>query len=181
MNRVFVTALYLILPVTLAAVGHMVVVRLRLLSWLAHPVHLRWFGANKTWRGLVVMPVAGVLAMAAVRPLEQRWDELLLVHLAQKRWVLLGAALGAAYALFELPNSYLKRRLGIAPGAQAEQHRWLFFLLDHLDSLLGVAATYAVFLGGFPLPLLLAVLMGPAVHVAVNLALRACRLRATWF
>jgi len=32
---------------------------------------------------------------------------------------LVGFALGFAYVLFELPNSFIKRRLDIAPGKQA--------------------------------------------------------------
>ena len=51
----------------------------------------------------------------------------------------------------ELPNSYMKRRLGIAAGATPDKNRWLFTALDQIDSGIGVAVAYGLFLD---LPLL---------------------------
>ena len=50
----------------------------------------------------------------------------------------LGAAAGAAAELSELPNSFVKRRLGIAPGHTAKGVlSVVFYLWDQLDLLLG--------------------------------------------
>lgn len=52
---------------------------------------------------------------------------------------LIGCILGLAYMISELPNSFLKRRLGIGSGQKAQKHAWLFMLLDKSDSALGVS------------------------------------------
>jgi CDP-diacylglycerol--serine O-phosphatidyltransferase len=49
-----------------------------------------------------------------------------------------------AYVLFELPNSWLKRRMGIAPGASATRGAFVFTLLDKTDSALGVSLVFCV-------------------------------------
>lgn len=102
----------------------------------------RLLGDNKTVRGAVVMvaatslasglvglalggngPAARDLAPAAAHPLA---------------W---GALLGAGYVVGELPNSFLKRQLDVAPGAAARGPlRPLFWTVDQCDSLVGVLA-----------------------------------------
>jgi hypothetical protein len=102
----------------------------------------RVLGENKTLRGAVVMVAATMLcalvqAMVAAhaawaRPLE-------LVAFARVHPLAWGALLGAGYIAGELPNSFLKRQLGIAPGAGAAGGRGvIFWLVDQLDSLAGV-------------------------------------------
>jgi hypothetical protein len=54
----------------------------------------------------------------------------------------IGWIFGMAYVLFELPNSFIKRRMGIAPGASANRWRGLFTLLDKTDSALGVSLIF---------------------------------------
>src|SRR5688572_16056119 len=97
-------ALVLILSIPLIVAGglHMAVVTLNLLPGLKIPIHRGWFGANKTWRGVLVMPLAaalGVKIASALWPSEfGGWSSLSL-----------GFLLGLAYVLFELPNSFIKR------------------------------------------------------------------------
>ena len=98
-------ALILSVPLVIAGGLHMAVVTLDLLPALKIPIHQGWFGRNKTWRGLILMPVAaalGVMLAASVWPAQfGGWNP-----------VVLGVLLGLAYALAELPNSFVKRRLG---------------------------------------------------------------------
>ena len=48
------------------------------------------------------------------------------------------ALLGLAYVLAELPNSYVKRRLDIAPGQNSRGWKGrLFIVIDQIDSVLG--------------------------------------------
>src|SRR6185503_14476632 len=134
MVSALVTALILAVPPLVAGLLHMAVVRLDLLPALKRPIHARALGPNKTWRGMVVMPLAASVGVYLARSFERAAGDRMLVSLYDRSALLLGVALGLAYALFELPNSYFKRRLGIPPGKLPERRRWLFGLLDQTDS-----------------------------------------------
>jgi hypothetical protein len=105
------TDLLVFLPVLGAVVLHAPVLRFDLLKPLKRPIDggRGWFGANKTWRGALMMFTGVLLATGVV------W-ELMPDSLHEESWVVVGALIGAGTVLGELPNSYLKRRLGIAPG-----------------------------------------------------------------
>ncbi|MDO8329066.1 MAG: CDP-archaeol synthase [Fluviicoccus sp.] len=138
-------AWYLQLPVIVGGVLHMVVVTRDLWPSLKVPVWQSLFGANKTWRGMLFMPVLTALGACLLYPV----DPLLgsgSPFAGHALW-LAGAVAGIGYVLAELPNSFIKRRLGIAPGATPEQHKHFFILLDQLDSGIGVALAYVWFLG----------------------------------
>jgi CDP-diacylglycerol--serine O-phosphatidyltransferase len=86
---------------------HAPVLRYDLLKRLKRPISDRLFGSNKTWRGALVMFTGVFVATGVFWPLMP--DEL-------DSWPLAGALIGAGTVLGELPNSFLKRRLGIGPG-----------------------------------------------------------------
>jgi hypothetical protein len=123
------------------------------------------FGANKTARGFVVMLPATSVAFIAVGG----W----LVLAGRAVWAFgplgyaaLGLVAGVGFMAGELPNSFVKRQLGIAPGAPAKGAIAgpVFFLLDRLDSLLGmlIALTAVV-----PVPLwtiVYVLVVGPLLH-----------------
>lgn len=90
-----------------AWIAHAPVLRFDLLRPLKRPISTRLFGANKTWRGALVMFSGVFVATAVLWPVMP--DEL-------DSWPVAGALIGAAVVLGELPNSFMKRRLGIAPG-----------------------------------------------------------------
>ncbi len=177
MTSIVVTALYLSVPLLVSGLGHMAVVRWDLLSAWKRPMHERAFGANKTWRGLLVMPLLTIPGVWLGRFLDPPLEPMLLVSLRDAPLVPLGAGLGVAYILAELPNSWWKRRLGIPPGDLPERGRAFQLLVDQADSAVGCAAVYALLLGP-SLPLLIAlILVGPAVHLLANLGLYLVGLR----
>ena len=116
--------LLLFLPVVGALVLHAPVLRFDLFRSFKRPIDggrcfrgRRIFGDNKTWRGALVM-CSGCLVATV-----------LLWHLQSYRAALppavqaagpfgLGLPLGLGVVLGELPNSFLKRQAGIAPGAR---------------------------------------------------------------
>lgn len=116
-----------LLPVMIAGCVHMAIVTLNLLPWLAVPLNEQVFGRNKTWRGFIVVPLISLL----VGP------QCLGGNIANP--MLLGGVTGLGYMLGELPNSALKRRLGIPPGEQPTRYKGLFMFLDQADSGVGVA------------------------------------------
>lgn len=140
--------LYLAAPVFLAAVGHGFVLKFDWFKALKQPLDLgrtykgiRIFGDHKTWRGLALnlcfcllgAGVQGRLQGAGFLP---SWISLVDY---QKQGVEIGLLLGLGMTLGELPNSFLKRRLGIGPGQQGRgPWKVLFFLFDQLDLALGI-------------------------------------------
>jgi phosphatidylserine synthase len=146
--NVVLLALYLQIPVVIGGVLHMVIVKRNYLSALVIPIHQGWFGANKTWRGLFVVPLLTAFGGLCMMPLE--W---LLIQaigtslLSQWNLALLGFIAGVGYVLAELPNSFFKRRIGIEAGVVPEDKKYWFIALDQLDSALGVAIAYWLMLG----------------------------------
>lgn len=148
MVELLLWGLYLQLPVVCGGVWHMVIVRRDCLPLLRRPICLPLFGANKTWRGLLLVPPLTALGALLLWPLEYlfvalNWSS----PLADTSLLLAGAAAGLGYMLGELPNSLLKRRLGIAPGATPARHGRWFLWLDQLDSGIGAALAYGLYPG----------------------------------
>lgn len=174
-HYVFVPMLLLV-PAIVGGVLHSVVVRTGLLPWLAVPIQRRWFGVNKTWRGLVVMPVGCLLGEYLTIALEHGLPPDIrtgLQGLSPGMLVVCGLSLGLGYMLFELPNSFFKRRLGIAEGMLSENRhlRGWFLLMDQVDSVIGCLVVCRLFLGfGIPV-LLMAMLLGVGAHLLVNFSL----------
>ena len=96
--------------------------------------------------------------------------------------VLIGTLLGLAYSLFELPNSFIKRRIGIAPGKTTSGLKKIFFIfLDQADSIFGCCLVVCVF---FNLSLkfyFLYVIVGAITHIVINILLYLFKLRKNMF
>jgi len=129
----------------------------------------RIFGDNKTWGGFVVMvPAVGAACLLlglARAALPAGWSGGLW-PLSSPGYGLLGCWLGLGFMAGELPNSFVKRQLGIAPGA-APKHplgRGLCFLLDRLDSSAGAVLALALVLPAPAATCLAILLVGPGVH-----------------
>jgi CDP-2,3-bis-(O-geranylgeranyl)-sn-glycerol synthase len=128
----------------------------------------RLLGANKTVRGFVVMVPAAAAAFAALSALLGP-DDLAragLWRVSIAGYALLGGAAGFGFMAGELPNSFVKRRLGIPVGGTVE--RWpgaaAQFVVDRLDSGLGTLAAMSILV---PVPLatwVVALTMGPCIH-----------------
>ncbi len=127
--------LIVLLPLILSNVLHMLVVKYNYLKQLKYPVSKKLFGDNKTWRGVVVVPVSNALTLFCLS---------ILFQLSLKHAFLLGFILGLAYILFELPNSFIKRRLGIQPGAAFNYKGLSYSLIDKMDSAFGVCLVYVL-------------------------------------
>jgi CDP-diglyceride synthetase len=205
---------WLSLPVVIAGILHMVVVKKDWLPALKKPVDFgasiggeRIFGDNKTWRGFVVMiglsailgAVQGLVAgpwadqsgvacmsfdvltfrLGLEHPIfnlehpDPAWPSEL-----AKTYALVNAVLGLGYALGELPNSFLKRRVKIEPGKTGSGALGaLFFVLDQADSVLA-ALGLGLLAFGYPLAVfLVGSLVLTLVHLALNATLYLLRVR----
>jgi hypothetical protein len=124
---------WVFLPVLGAPVAHGPVLRSDLAPGLKRPICARLFGENKTWRGALVMTTGTTLAavtLARVPAYRRRLPE----PVTDVNPVIVGALLGFASWIGELPNSFIKRRIGIPPGEQLHSPVGLLFsIVDQAD------------------------------------------------
>jgi CDP-2,3-bis-(O-geranylgeranyl)-sn-glycerol synthase len=129
----------------------------------------RLFGDNKTLAGFMVLPLAVGLSFGLLRltgdGLAAEWRRGLW-PLSAAGFGLLGCWTGIGFMAGELPNSFVKRQLGVAPGAApaGSLARLACFTADRLDSLAGAFLAQALVVEvslGYAACILL---VGPGLH-----------------
>lgn len=201
MGHFVAQALWLSVAVVATGVFHMVVVKVGWWRGLAVPLDggrslggVRIFGDNKTWRGVVVMTLGCALFGALQGLLGGGWAQasgvacLDFARIGARAgsgavafaagYALVCGVCGLGYVLGELPNSFLKRRIGITPGKTSRGVIGTFFLLlDQSDSV--IAALLLVWLI-FPLDgrvAIAGVIVLSAVHLGLNGAMYLGKLK----
>ena len=138
----------------------------------------RIFGENKTVRGFLMMVPAGAIAFAALGGSAPAaigiWP------LSTLEYAALGALAAAGFMAGELPNSFVKRQLDIAPGSarHGSVAPALQFLVDRLDSGLGMLLVVSL---AVPTPWLtwaVVLLVGPAIHWSFSVVMFRLGLKA---
>ncbi|HET6900790.1 MAG TPA: CDP-archaeol synthase [Vicinamibacteria bacterium] len=159
-------------PLLLGFVCHGLCIKTGFLRGLARPLDAgaRWrgrrvFGDNKTYRGIVVVAIGTGLG-----------------YLALGRFPFgFGLLVGAAAMCAELPNSFLKRQLEIAPGGQARGPRGaVFHVLDQIDVTVGAWLVLALRVRPTPALVLASLAFIFVTHQAITVAGYALGMRATW-
>ncbi|MDR1798180.1 MAG: CDP-archaeol synthase [Clostridiales Family XIII bacterium] len=145
------------------------------------------FGPAKTWRGLALYTLCGAFwgglwyGLCRVAPAVHAHNLFFERREATPAYgILVGLLLGLAYAVFELPNSFLKRRFGVGASESAAKPvpRALFFLLDQTDSVIGCLLLFQALCARLTAARFFAwLLLGALVHVLVNLALYGLKIR----
>ena len=189
-----ILSLYLtLMPVILAGVANMIFCKSSLLDSVNQPIDAgrllgdgrRLFGANKTWKGFWGMVVWGLLAQLVWSYFLASQPDLEKLHLIYAHYpnnlatnFPLGILLGLAYVVFELPNSYLKRRLDISPGKTAKDAwKYPFILLDQIDSLIGILLVLHLYISLDWAQVIGLLLVGTLTHLGVNRLLYLAKLR----
>lgn len=178
------------LPVILAGIMNMLFVKTKLYSKIKFPIDggkkfrdgKRFLGENKTWAGFFGMILSGALSQLLWGFVCLKIPEICYIYFYFDNTPLFnlaaGAAMGLAYVLFELPNSFIKRRLDIPSGKTVGGAKGcIFFLIDQVDSLFGVAAVYEAL---YPMPFwqyILYILLGAVTHIWINSILYAAKIR----
>jgi hypothetical protein len=169
-------ALFLIPAFVLAGLLHSLWLHNRLSQFLAIPLDGgRMFrgrpilGANKTLRGFVMIPAAALAfaALAAIISVPQGVPPATLWQLTPAGYAALGAWAGFGFMAAELPNSFVKRQLGILPG-QAPASRLtkaICFTIDHIDSIIGMLAAVTVAVRTPWMTWLWVLILGPSIHL----------------
>lgn len=129
----------------------------------------RLFGDHKTVRGLVVVVPAASVTLLVLSQVALVGPSMLargIWQLSPGRYALLGLIAGLGFMLGELPNSFIKRQLGVPPGGApaGSLARALSGTLDRLDSTLGMLLAISL-LVPTPWPMWFYVCaVGPTIH-----------------
>ena len=189
-----ITAIYAtLMSVILAGILNMLFVKTGLFRELYVPMDggrvmrdgRRIFGDNKTWKGFIGMVFFGGVSqvlwglLCVASPHIMAKNQLYALHGQSLLFDLLaGLLFGLAYALFELPNSFIKRRLDISCGKTAKGLKGaVFYIVDQIDSLIGVVLCLSLLCPVSPAQYLLYIIVGFFTHSAVNLILYSLRIR----
>lgn len=173
--------LYVLLPLLGAAIAHGACMKYGWLGFLARPMDAGRtfrgrpiFGHSKTFRGPIMVAVGSAIVYALQRgPLHQldAFRSIELVDYAELPGWWFAALAGAVAELFELPNSFSKRRLGIEPGGtSAGPLGVLFYLWDQLDVLLGYWVVFALVVPVTPLRAAVSVAVVATIHPLLTVA-----------
>ena len=187
-----------LLPVILAGIINMVWCKTTAFDFLKKPVDFgkklpdgrRIFGDNKTFKGFIGMIAFGIIFsvlwglvcadgtyLSEHNYFYRNYDNTILHN------IITGALTGFGYALFELPNSFIKRRFDITPGKNDIKgiKRIFFIFFDQADSIFGCVLVVCIF---YPLPIwyyFIYVLLGAVTHIILNMLLYFCHLRKNMF
>ena len=145
----------------------------------------RLFGDNKTWKGFLGMilftsfwfTIFGLLATSF------EWASRLSLisfdgYNSPFTEMFYGAWWGLGYVLFELPNSYIKRRIRIQPGTNGNGFLGgIFTFVDQADSVVGCLIFMLLFYTPGVMEALLFFIIATVIHYIVNILLYMLRLK----
>lgn len=140
----------------------------------------RVFGEHKTLRGFVVMVPAAAVSFAVLAAAIGDPGQAGLWPLTVAGYAGLGACAGFGFMAGELPNSFLKRQLGIRPG-ECPRNRFaaaLQFVADRIDSGIGMLLAVSLIVTTPALTWLLVLLVGPSIHWAFSIVMFHLGLKA---
>jgi hypothetical protein len=152
----FLAIAYLFSPLLVGLTIHGLCIKFGWFSFLTQPVDRgktfrgkRIFGANKTYRGIVAVAAGTALGFALQAFVLHEYEifrQLELLDYTSDKIIDFGLIFGIAAMISELPNSFVKRQIGIAPGEAASGvSSWFFYVFDQLDFLIGAWAVLALF------------------------------------
>ena len=138
----------------------------------------RIFGDNKTFIGFISMIVFCIIFqilwgyVGELCQLNSQNDWYLIYSNSIGYNAVSGFLVGLFYMLFELPNSFIKRRINIIPGKTDKGIKGVvFFVIDQIDSLIGVFLVLKLLSGIAWSKYFLYLLVGGLTHITINLML----------
>lgn len=183
-------------PAIFSGVLNMIWCKLPILKKLKYPIDFnknfidgkRIFGDNKTYKGLLGYVILNILCSVIHGIICNTFNlnNLNYFYMNHNNTlsfnILIGLLLGLGYSLFELPNSFLKRRLGISEGKSTSGLSKIFFIfLDQADSVFGCALVVWLFYDlGIKLYLGY-IILGAVTHLVFNMLLYFLHLRKNMF
>jgi CDP-diacylglycerol--serine O-phosphatidyltransferase len=175
--KLVLQAFLLIMPVVFAGSLHMLAVKKDILPQTKIPICFSLLGENKTYRGMILMPTFTMIGTLLLYLVNKFLPGSIQLALGLYQSIQLGILLGVAYVLFELPNSFFKRQLGIPPGKSPERFKVFFRLLDRLDSTIGCLMVFYFFLKVNLETLGILLVLGISIHAITTNTLYMLRIR----
>ena len=170
-------------PLILGGIANMVFTKTKFYKKHASPMDKgkvwkdgkRIFGENKTWIGFVSMIIFCIFFQIICGSLCNilQWNHANDLYVSNDNTIwfnaLFGALIGFTYMLFELPNSFIKRRFDIDAGKSGRGIKGIiFFIIDQIDSLVGVMFILYLFTDISIWKYFGYILVGAFTHIAVN-------------
>jgi hypothetical protein len=159
----------------------------RLSRRFSHPIDrgatfrgTRIFGEHKTLRGFIVMVPAAAVSFAVLAAAIGDVGQAGLWPLTIAGYAGLGACAGFGFMAGELPNSFVKRQLGIRPGEcpRSRLAASAQFIADRIDSGIGMLLAVSAIVTTPAMTWLLVLLVGPSIHWAFSVAMFYLGLKA---
>lgn len=185
-----------LLPSILSGILNMIWCKLPILKSFQVPIDFkknffdgkRIFGDNKTWKGLIGYLIFNIITTILWGLIcnVTNINHLNYFYINNQNIIsfniFIGLLLGLGYSLFELPNSFIKRRLDIKPGKTISGgKKILFIFLDQADSIFGCCLVVWLFYNlGIKLYIIY-VLVGALTHIIFNMLLYFLKLRKNMF
>lgn len=183
---------FTMMPLILAGIANMIFTKTELYRVHRNPMDhgrvmadgKRILGDNKTWIGFFSMIIFCIFFQLMfgffcdLTNLNAHCD----IYVAHENTIglnlLFGSFTGLIYMLFELPNSFIKRRLNIQDGKTGRGWKGLlFFVIDQIDSLVGVMLLVYLFSDITIGKYFLYVLLGGLTHIIINVLLYLVKVR----
>ena len=178
----FTKTLYLASPIIFAALLQGIVMKYDLLMCFKKPIDMGLtfrgkplFGPNKTWRGLIISTIGAIIFSYFIYYLYLNYKvfkKISVVDFYKVSPLHIGLALGIGTILGELPNSFVKRQIGISAGKHGTGFLGIIFrIFDQIDLLLGVWLLL-LFVPGFSVAkntdiLIFSILFALVVHIII--------------
>jgi CDP-diglyceride synthetase len=184
-NNDLLRDLFNLLPIVPGGILNMAFVKTGVLQSLYKPLDgglvlrdgKRLFGANKTWKGLIGMIVFTAICTVILNIFPDQ-SAAFRSGRSLTEIGLYGASLGFAYVIAELPNSFIKRRLDIAPGKNATGIKGILFtVIDQADSIIGGAIVISLYSPMTSYRFWQLVLAASVIHYAINVLMYFVRLK----
>lgn len=161
--------IYFIFPLLFAGIiHHLIIIKYNLFSTLAKPIDNNFyfkgnplFGKAKTWRGLIIVPLASGVGSFFL-------SQVISIPIAHNP-ALVGFLLGFGYAIAELPNSFIKRRLTIPASKKSKAgYAFIFLILDQIDSVLGSTLVMIILYPSTIVLIVSVILIGGFLHFSID-------------
>ena len=168
------------LPILISGLFFIASMKLGWLTFLNKPIDFGLkldkaplFGPNKNWRGAIIYIFGGTLVTVLLHLAQPSQPWISVVFSNDPYW--LGLLVCSAYVLGELINSFIKRRLKIAPGSQGNLIQRFF---DNTD---GALAMGFVLIFGYEMQLsllLTSFAISLLIHASTDVLMRRLKLKS---